>query len=122
MATVGYPTSSPEAHVPPAPPPINSLPVEVLSTILSLVLLSFKDHRFPKRLPDSPFHVLRSTCRRFREISDQLPFWYTVDFDFNQEDRVVFAGRYPDESTVEVLLSDRHLQLCLSSKTSWRVS
>jgi hypothetical protein len=115
-------------------PPIFQLPNELQFEILSLVIPSllpsgFEPHiRKPTRLTDSPFHTVRSTCRTLRWIVDELPFWSDASFDISQiehfdhddgSDSVTI--RAPPSDNMEALLSDAHLQQCLSLKTVWRV-
>jgi hypothetical protein len=95
-------------------PAILRLPVELLQRILLIVipLIKYNElYRLRYRLlEDSPFHTLRSTCRIFRWMVDDLPFWQSDTF------------RLPFTLTTdyfEVLLSDSHLQQCLARKTGW---
>jgi hypothetical protein len=96
-------------------PPILSLPVELLHSILSLVVPFIKHDQLYKlqylQLKESPFHAVRSTCRIFRWIVDDFPFWrndtFKLPFTLNPE-------------YLEVLISDPHLQQCLAQKTGWR--
>ena len=102
-----------------SPAPIFRLPREVLFAILSLVVPSLRPNGWPKTLRDSPFHVIRSTCRIFRRLADELPFWDRDNFDFQREAIVFSRARWSTESVVQLLVSDTHLQQRLSSKTGW---
>jgi hypothetical protein len=117
---------------PPAatPPPILRLPPELLFEIISLAVPSILDKNIPLGLDDSPFHAVRSTCRTFRHVVDQLPFWNEDDFDISIIERFVpfeFMADladmevWPSRST-EVLLADPHLRQCLSQKTGWYIA
>ena len=90
---------------------ILTLPNELLYNILSLVL--------PSASLNLPVLTVRSVCKTFRLIADQLPFWYEEDFHFHNIDRHLCLRRTP--SFVETLLKDPHLVECLSRKTSWSV-
>jgi hypothetical protein len=125
-------------------PPICRLPIELLSDILSLVVPSvippdFQPHRrrfnrnHPAKIIESPFHCVRSTCRTFRRIADQLPFWSVDDFDINDilnfEPERSGPSLFGPEDTLppyspylEAVLADSHLQGCLDRKTSWFVA
>jgi hypothetical protein len=125
-------------------PSILHLPVELLLKILSFTVPSIKPEggmSSPETLSQSPFHAVRSTCRDFRQLVNELPFWLDDDFniaeidhDFPTEERSQESyqrsdsdGIYEDSiqefgedtSRLKVLLSDRHLRQCLRRKTSW---
>jgi hypothetical protein len=115
----------------PSPPHILRVPAEILSSILSLAVVSivpsgsrYLPNAFELTLAESPFHCVRSTCRTFRQIVDQLPFWKKDEFSIaeieefrRKESHWVFdqalVGQ-PDGT--DVLLSDPHLQQCLIRK------
>ena len=122
-------------------PLILRLPFDVLSIILSIVVSSFEGdfeaadegngqandevgetgQEEPKNnsatgFRKDPLLDVRSTCRTFRQIADQLPFWYVDDFNI----AALPPRLFPQPSTfVEVLLADQHLQACLSRKRNW---
>jgi hypothetical protein len=119
-----------------SPPHILCLPAEVLSIILSLAvpyICPFHRHTPVGRvtLVESPFHCVRSTCRTFRQIVDQLPFWQDDQFDiadieqFRCEpwwptyDSTYTPGLVEQPVATVALLSDPHLQQCLVRKTGW---
>jgi hypothetical protein len=120
----------------PSPPHILRVPAEILSSILSLAVVSivpsgsrYLPNAFELTLAESPFHCVRSTCRTFRQIVDQLPFWKKDEFsiaeieEFRREERTLIFDKSivarPDGT--DVLLSDPHLQQCLLRKTGWVV-
>jgi hypothetical protein len=112
-------------------PLILRLPTEILSGILSIVVPSIQpERRFTvldrkkRKLKNSPFHAVRSTCRTFRWIVDELPFWR--DDKFSIDEINLFAqphwkgrDRNLDAHNVDVLLSDPHLCHFLGRKTGW---
>jgi hypothetical protein len=114
-------------------PSILTIPTEILTDILSIVVPSLwppglgREFNVTTKLNQSPFHTLRSTCRTFRWIVDDLPFWKGNNFDIGCIDKYYYDGARPfnfqmySDSThyLEVLLSDPHLQQCLGRKTRW---
>jgi hypothetical protein len=106
-------------------PPVLHLPTEILSGILSLVVPSIWPERCCNRkLNNSPLHATRSTCRTFRWIIDELPFWRDNEFNISQIDHFFERelGEAPDPLNVDTLLSDPHLRQCLGRKTGWYVA
>lgn len=124
--------------------PILQLPFEVLSNVLSIAVSSVvendgagsngtrrdkggadaedggntdaKEAKKPaKRFRKYPLLDIRATCRTFRQIANQLPFWYADDFNIAE----LFPNFPLRHSFVEVLLADQHLQACLSRKRRW---
>lgn len=79
---------------------------------------------------ESPFHCVRSTCRTFRQIVDQLPFWQDDRFDIASVEEFRPEGYWPTLALgllerpvyTAVLLSDPHLQQCLVRKTGWEAA
>jgi hypothetical protein len=64
---------------------------------------------------ESPLLAIRSTCRSFRRIADEFAFWMSDKFAFtNMMDTLFVKTEF-----LEALLSDPHLQQCLSRKTGW---
>jgi hypothetical protein len=116
-----------------ATPPILRLPAELLFEILSLAVPSLLPEGFEPRtyltsLKRSPFHSVRSTCRTFRLIVDELPFWNDNTFDIGEIEKF-HRHRSTDEALsvwpsakTQVLLSDANLPRCLSRKTGWRIA
>jgi hypothetical protein len=115
-----------------SPAPILRLPLEILSSILLLAVPSIHRRGFPRclsKLADSPFHSVRSTCRTFRWIVNELPFWNDKALRIGHlADNVLcpesftaqdWTDRY--KRWLEVYLSDPHLQQCLSRKRDWYV-
>jgi hypothetical protein len=127
-----------------SPPSILNLPYEILHQILSFAVPSIKPEGGkdqPEILSQSPFHAVRSTCRTFRHVVDELPFWMHDDFNIaeinhsfpTEEEALYQNGSDSDESIyadsenefgedmsrLKVLLSDRHLQGCLRGKMNW---
>jgi hypothetical protein len=134
------------------PPSILHLPAELLIEILTLTVPSIKplEEDAPvRKLSESPFHAVRSTCRTFRWIVNELPFWMDDDFNiaeinnygipeinnyFHSEDEESYHSGFDsdsddyygsgikyskDMSRVMVMLSDSHLRERLRGKTSW---
>ena len=67
---------------------------------------------------------IRSTCRRFRAISNELAFWYNEDFDLL--DLILHREWYDPievhedcQAFLKVLLSDEHLVQCLARRSNW---
>lgn len=124
--------------------PIFRLPTDLLFDILSLVVpfvspLGFQppcEGRVTPKITESPLHCVRSTCRDFRRIADQLPFWYADDFDISDilkfepkssASKMTWGTKISDpvppySPYLEVILSDSHLQRCLDRKTHWFVA
>lgn len=110
-------------------PPILRLPAELLTDILSLVVPHIYPHGWNAafiKTPTlkSPFHAVRSTCRTFRWIVDDLPFWRDDNFDVT--DIILFTpDRESDEPFncyfLDVLLCDPHLRQCLGQKKGWLI-
>jgi hypothetical protein len=106
-------------------PSILRLPVEILTDILSPVVHSvvpeeiyyYNGRAVP--LNKSPFHAVRSTCRTFRWIVDELPFWRDDELNFRRIDDRYRPRRSQSGHYVDVLLSDPHLCQCLHRKTGW---
>jgi hypothetical protein len=113
-----------------SPPPIFRLPAEILYNILSVVVPSIYElYPGPHGINRSAFHAVRSTCRTFRSIVDELPFWREDTFNVGRLDHYFpktkdhlprgHAPHFPYH--LDVLLSDPHLQQCLGRKTGWIV-
>lgn len=117
-------------------PPILQLPTEILTKIISPVVPSLRSWEFeliglyPTSLAESPFHNVRATCRTFRWIVDELPFWIKDTFDISaiehlrrdkDWDKFRYSAVLPSDNTA-VLLSDAHLRQCLSRKTGWYIA
>src|SRR5271170_1011299 len=112
--------------------PILNLPNEVLYEILRLLSV----HALKPR-PDRDFRtimMLRSVCRRFRMVTDELPFWHK-DCDFDLVDIIssskkidnfrynFWAGTgdilHAHEEFLEALLANQHLVQNLARRTKW---
>jgi hypothetical protein len=102
------------AGMDPAPCHILTLPFELLSRIIldALPVEPVND------LKTVPLMRIRSVCRRFRMVANQLPIW----FDDSEEDEDL--DRLPCDawvaSFVQLLLQDQHLLECLERKTEWK--
>jgi hypothetical protein len=133
--------------------------VELLSEILALVVpdISLPEIRMrrvwdrPSKITESPFHCVRSSCRTFRWIVDELPFWHADDFNINQlfdwqhkaqphsvspsvDETSDSSSRSPSSLSssssersvycpyLGVVVSDPHLQPTLVRKKSWFVA
>jgi hypothetical protein len=131
------------AHEAQSLPPILRLPAELLSEILSLVVPNInppdlEPRRWsdrPSHITDSPFHCVRSSCRTFRWIVDELPFWNKDDCDIDDLWEWRPKDKGPSHHTLQsgepepsycpyigVVVSDPHLQQCLDRKKSWLVA
>jgi hypothetical protein len=68
--------------------------------------------------------VLRSVCRRFRAVANELSYWTDERSMF--EDIIPKCWRYADDQNetifLETLLADRHLACTLSNRHSWSFS
>lgn len=106
---------------------IMTLPNELLRQILSLVLAQPEHPTFcvPHLIDDAlnsapaPALTIRSVCRRFRAIANELPFWYAGEFDLLNL-LPEFRAPNSDEKFLQALFTDNHLVECLQRKTKWK--
>jgi hypothetical protein len=110
------------------PPPILRLAPELLIEIISLAVPGIypDDLDIPIDLENSPFHVVRSTCRTFRRIVDNLPFWKEDSFDISSNESFVPFKSLTELADSEVwptdmLLEDPYLRERLSQRTGWTI-
>jgi hypothetical protein len=110
-------------------PPLLQLPFEILCCILAFAV-PFENPvewgYFPpdRTLDNSPFHAVRSTCRKFRRIVDKLLAWSDDDVDIATMSGLQWfylRNNTPMPQYLDLLLSDPHLKECLSRKTGWCV-
>lgn len=91
------------------------LPEELLYEILYYVL---ENSEYMVRVPRrSPILIIRSVCRTFRIIADELPFWYQDDFDFLS--LLPRTRIRQGENFLKDLFIDHHLVKCLEWKKHW---
>ena len=106
-----------------------NLPNELLREILSFVLAQpehpvcygyHRPHLIDHALISAPAPALtiRSVCRRFRAIANELPFWYAGHFDLLNL-LPEFRSPNSDEKFLQALFTDNHLVECLRRKTEW---
>lgn len=102
---------------------LNMLPPELLLMIFAYFA--------PARnvLPDqeywldrSDLFAIRSTCRAFRYMANELLFW--VDDDFRVVETIprrlsIYDDERSDATFLEIILSDRHLLACLARRKVW---
>ena len=89
------------------------LPYELIFQILSLAL--------PRPAPPRPVHAVRSVCKAFRFIANQLPFWLEENFTFEALTRPYRANRGSVSEFIQIMLQDAHLVECLNRKKSWKI-
>ena len=92
---------------------ILKLPYELIFNILSLVL--------PTRAPPKSVHAVRSVCKAFRFVANQLPFWLEENFMFQALTRPYRANPGSISEFIEFMLQDAHLVECLNRKKSWKI-
>jgi len=102
-------------------PKIFELSNEILAVVLGLVLnpsLPFRDSD-GAIWPD--IVSLRSTCRRFRQICNEMSFWYKMDCDLlDLLGKQHCSHDNGPRDFLTVLLSDRDLVRCLTRRSYWR--
>jgi hypothetical protein len=116
--------------------PILSLPNEVLHEILEYVVVPLFPYRFDSFSPHSHFNRIsriRTVCRRFRAIANELSFWYKEDLDLvnlislcKNLDRLRFnpwAGAgdilHAHKEFLDTIFTDRHLVRVLARRSTW---
>ena len=105
--------------------PILNLPNEVLNKAFSYVRTPITAIRYTGERQFSEIIGIRSVCRRFRAVFDELSFWYNEDFDLFD---LICDRKWYDpievhddcQAFLNVLLSDRHLIQSLARRSSWR--
>lgn len=97
-----------------APRHILALPFELLSRIILLALPLEQVNE----LKTVPLMRIRSVCRRFRMVANQLPIWFDDSEGDEDFDRLPYAWA---ALFVQLLLQDQQLLECLERKTEWKV-
>jgi hypothetical protein len=109
--------------------PILNLPNEILRHILTMYLVRprygspLESNNESSYRYHAPAMTIRAVCRQFREVANELPFWYQDDFDLLD---LLPRRQYPnvrssssEESFLKVVLADNHLVETLQRKTHW---
>jgi hypothetical protein len=104
---------------------ILKLPNEVLSDILSNVILTSSGLVFwhESKISDSRFYSVRATCRQFRAIVAELPFWRQPDFDILTFKPISYKSDrgYEHAEFFRNLFTDGGVVRMLQLRTDWDV-
>jgi hypothetical protein len=105
--------------------PILNLPNEVLNEAFSYIHTPAPARRYLGEGLFSEIFGIRSACRRFRVVSNELSFWYDENFDLLE---LIPNRKWHDhvklhrdcDAFLNVLLSDKHLVQSLARRSRWR--
>jgi hypothetical protein len=105
--------------------PILNLPNEILNETFKYIRTPITVQRCVGEGHFSEIFGIRSVCRRFRAVSNEMSFWYDEDFDLLDliPDRPWFdpADVHRDcQAFLKVLFSDKHLVQSLARRSIWR--
>jgi hypothetical protein len=104
--------------------PILNLPNEILNETFSYIHTPIASRHYVGEGRFSEIFGIRSVCRRFRAVSNELSFWYDENFDLldlipNRKWHDYVKLHRDCEAFLKVLLSDNHLVQSLARRSSW---
>jgi|SRR5271170_6644118 len=104
---------------------IMNLPAEILMMIFDFFTPRVIIHPETRGQCWCVLFSLRSTCRRFRALVNELPIWFDSNFKLVEVipgRRSWFTNDGPEEydaGFLRLLFQDQHLVQCLERRTSW---
>jgi hypothetical protein len=106
---------------------ILDLPTELLSMIFTHLtpLVNKNPETQPCSCRRMNFFAVRSTCQKFRAVTNELPIWYNEDFKLiemippPQSWNTEYDCHDYNAGFLEVLFQDRHLVKSLARRKSW---